>query len=282
MGAVKCPKCGYENAEFARACFDCGEPLLDAQKETVLLDDADAWQGTIKCRKCGYPNEGNAVFCVHCGLPLIDIQNKPIGLEDTGVAIGEESMVTCPRCGRENKDDAIICAHCGEPFIFFGGGTGGGGGICPYCGHENLEDAKICADCGSPLIEFGVGLWVGPLNPPKDLVLLSVPDAEKTFTFIVDEILELVIGRRDPDTGEAPPVDLSDVGGLDKGVSRKHASIVRFDGMVHLVDRGSANGTFLNGQKLVAHQARRLCDGDEVRLGRLVMRVKFERAGART
>jgi hypothetical protein len=161
---------------------------------------------------------------------------------------------------------------------------------CPKCGKENEENAKICLYCGEPLIdvlkktialedtdyEEGVPKW-GTARFTRMNLLLSVQDAEKTFTFDADEIDELVIGRRDPDTGEAPPVDLTDVGGLDKGVSRKHASIIRNDRSLHLVDKGSPNGTFLNGQKLVANQPRVLRDGDDIRLGHLVVRVKFER-----
>ena len=71
--------------------------------------------------------------------------------------------------------------------------------------------------------------------------------------------------------------DATDHSALEKGVSRRHASIVRKDGSLYLVDKASANGTFLNGQKLVANQPRVLRDGDEVRLGRLTMLVTFDR-----
>ena len=43
------------------------------------------------------------------------------------------------------------------------------------------------------------------------------------------------------------------------------------------IKAGSHNGTYLNGQRLIAHQPRVLRDGDDIRLGFLVLRVKFVR-----
>jgi pSer/pThr/pTyr-binding forkhead associated (FHA) protein len=41
------------------------------------------------------------------------------------------------------------------------------------------------------------------------------------------------------------------------------------------MDNGSSNGTFLNEQKLIANQPRVLRDGDDLRLGFLVLTVHF-------
>ena len=40
---------------------------------------------------------------------------------------------------------------------------------------------------------------------------------------------------------------------------------------------GSANSTYLNGQRLLPSEPRILRDNDELRLGRLVIRVTFAR-----
>lgn len=106
---------------------------------------------------------------------------------------------------------------------------------------------------------------------------LLVRGAKDPYFFDAGSITELVIGRYDPDTGETPSVDLTKYGGAEKGVSRRHATIVRRDGSLSIVDSGSHNGTYLNGQRLVAHQPRVLRDGDDLRLGFLVLRVKFIR-----
>ena len=41
------------------------------------------------------------------------------------------------------------------------------------------------------------------------------------------------------------------------------------------MDLGSANATYLNGQKLIPFQARILRDGDELKLGNCGVRVGF-------
>jgi hypothetical protein len=109
-------------------------------------------------------------------------------------------------------------------------------------------------------------------------LIIYVRDANERFVFDAGTIEELVIGRYDPDTGESPEVDLQELGGPEKGVSRRHAIITRRDGSLNIVDQGSHNGTYLNGQRLVAHQPRILRDGDDLRLGHLVLRIKFVRS----
>jgi len=96
--------------------------------------------------------------------------------------------------------------------------------------------------------------------------------------FDAGTINELRIGRVNPDNGERPEIDLTDANAIEKGVSRRHAAIIRKEGgAIHLVDKGSDNGTYLNGQKLIPNQARILRDGDEIRLGFLVLNIRFER-----
>lgn len=108
-------------------------------------------------------------------------------------------------------------------------------------------------------------------------LLIYVRGIQQPFVFDAGTVNELVIGRYDPDTNHSPEIDLQNYGANEKGVSRRHATIIRRDGSLSIVDQGSHNGTYLNGQRLVAHQPRILRDGDDVRLGHLVLRIKFER-----
>lgn len=108
-------------------------------------------------------------------------------------------------------------------------------------------------------------------------LLVFVRGSKEPFVFDAEAITELVIGRYDPDTGQSPQVDLQNFGGAEKGVSRRHAIIIRKEGQLNIVDEGSYNGTYLNGQRLIAHQPRILRDGDDVRLGHLVLQIKFAR-----
>jgi pSer/pThr/pTyr-binding forkhead associated (FHA) protein len=60
----------------------------------------------------------------------------------------------------------------------------------------------------------------------------------------------ILVGRADPDAGHWPQLDLSDDGGLEKGVSRQHAILQAADGSAQLIDCGSANGTWIEGIRL--------------------------------
>src|SRR5258708_30896014 len=61
----------------------------------------------------------------------------------------------------------------------------------------------------------------------------------------------------------------------DKSVSRKHAVIEHRGEGWTVVDQGSANGTFVNGQKVAEAE---LHDGHELRLGIVTFRVEIQAA----
>jgi hypothetical protein len=108
-------------------------------------------------------------------------------------------------------------------------------------------------------------------------LIVAERDSKDQYVFYFDEIVELLLGRTDPDSGQIPDIDLSVYAGAEKGVSRRHASIIRRENNLNIVDNDTPNGTYLNGQRLVANQPRVLRDGDEVRLGHLVLRISFDR-----
>ena len=85
----------------------------------------------------------------------------------------------------------------------------------------------------------------------------------------------VIIGRLDAASASFPDVDLSGEGGLEKGISRRHAKITRHGREVFIEDLGSLNGAFLNGKKLTPYLAHVLRNGDELQLGTLVLRVSF-------
>ena len=164
-------------------------------------------------------------------------------------------MVTCPKCKYENEDDAKLCYRC-----------------------QTLLDPKAVGattimtdtDNEEPEPRWGVARLTGSL-------ILEVEDRDKQFVIPASEIEEFALGRTDPQTGEAPKIDLTDYGAADKGVSRLHAFIKRVErGVLAVIDNASPNGTFLNGQKLVPQQPRILRNGDVIRLGHLPLNVVFE------
>ena len=93
---------------------------------------------------------------------------------------------------------------------------------------------------------------------------------------MVDLGRELKVGRtHDDESLPQPEVDLSPYGATKLGVSRNHLTLSRDHDTIFVTDLGSANSTYLNGQRLMPHERRILRDNDELRLGRLVVRVNF-------
>ena len=71
-------------------------------------------------------------------------------------------------------------------------------------------------------------------------------------------------------------IDLSHVGALEKGVSRRHLAL---DASVHpplVTDLDSCNHSYINGEQLQPQRAYTLESGDELRLGYLTMRVYYK------
>jgi pSer/pThr/pTyr-binding forkhead associated (FHA) protein len=82
---------------------------------------------------------------------------------------------------------------------------------------------------------------------------------------------DVLIGRADPVSGVFPDVDLTTHGGEEGGVSRKHAKLTLRGGQCTVEDLQSVNCTFVNSQKLNPGIAQPIKDGDQIRLGRVVL-----------
>ena len=107
-------------------------------------------------------------------------------------------------------------------------------------------------------------------------LVVNIEGTGDEFQFEVARLERIVIGRRDPDTGEQPEIDLSAYGAYENGVSRRHASIITWNRGLYIVDEGSPNGTFLNGERLQPHEPGPLKYGDHVRIGRLVLGITLD------
>ena len=86
---------------------------------------------------------------------------------------------------------------------------------------------------------------------------------------------DVVIGRSSNANALSPDIDLAHYDAESLGVSRLHVSIKRSAKTLTITDMNSSNKTYLNGQVLHPNEVRVLNDNDEVRLGRLYLRVRF-------
>ena len=111
----------------------------------------------------------------------------------------------------------------------------------------------------------------GAVGDQVDTISILIPGNEKPTIFNNQETI--IIGRRDDPLNFHPDVDLTSNYGVLMGVSRKHAEITLKNGQCFIQDLHSSNGSWLNEKKLVPGNTYPLHNGDQVRLGQLLLLV---------
>lgn len=163
--------------------------------------------------------------------------------------------------------------------------------VCPNCSYANFEGVLFCEDCGQPLAgvpstttqaldipEAGAGknTWgTGSFSESSAIVVHFQEIGVDPILLIPQD--ETTMGRYDGTSPNVPTLDLTPFGAYEKGVSRMHAAIRKAEGSLNLVDLGSVNGTFLNGQRLTPNRPHMLHDGDEIKFGKLVCHIYFKK-----
>lgn len=174
---------------------------------------------------------------------------------------------------------------------------------CPVCRVSYVTNTLFCGECGLYLLEDGqLGTdpleaeqvrWIADADHPSNgdidlpdtgplIVRLSIhkhnPRGENGRGREVKLALikPVRLGRIDPSEDTYPEVDLTADLAMEQGVSREHACIFRRGNSVEVEDLGSTNGTLLNGNRLAPYIPTHLQDGDELRLGKLLIKVSIE------
>jgi FHA domain len=204
---------------------------------------------------------------------------------------------TCPRCGRTYRPGELACPMCGivfqdklktkrreEPEIT--------PPKCYNCAKPYQPGALVCTGCGVVLdIRPDVVVPVDTKDLTAELAKAAAKSPGKfgiapflpmTIAFEIEGVNILVpfaeaviIGRLSNTSTSEAMLDLKAFGAFEKGVSRRHLRIRRRGTLVYVADIGSANGTWLNGQRLIFNGERLLRHDDEVKLSHLTLRVKF-------
>lgn len=104
-------------------------------------------------------------------------------------------------------------------------------------------------------------------------VNFSIEASRVDLVFEVNE--RLVIGRTARYDQPFDGLDLAPFDGHELGVSRIHAIITQNNEQIVITDKGSANGTLLNEQRLEPETAYVLKHGDKIRLGNMYVHVYF-------
>lgn len=140
---------------------------------------------------------------------------------------------------------------------------------CKECQMENIEGALFCEECGAKMTELEVGGTVVETGAAQ--LVLETSEGSKLE---IPEKKEIVIGREDPISEVFPDVDLTSLGGMENGVSRKHAIIHRAGVDYTVEDMGSTNGTYINRKKIQPHSPQTIKPGDELRFGKLSLKLQ--------
>ena len=213
-------------------------------------------------------------------------------------------MITCPACHATYVAGTLFCEQCGSSLI------GVEPTESPAADPWGLADYNALAPVSEPLAPVGQsgvivrqasGMSTGstagepaegdeetpgtmPL-PPRSTgdggrqMPSSVATRLRVLVLNTGRLTEWVdgdvihVGRLDRSAGVFPHIDLEGDGGHSAGVSRRHLRILRQPDGYFVEDLGSINGTFLNRRRLSPGAPAELKDGDELRLGNIVLRV---------
>jgi hypothetical protein len=167
---------------------------------------------------------------------------------------------------------------------------------CPHCNKPNLKSNFVCATCGKlldiPPEEKATRMLMHTANleglrddyfDATSTLVLRLRGQEKSFQLTDQQLMPgQIVGRNSSVHDPKAHLDLSKFQGEDLGVSRRHAHL-RYDPQdktVRLTDMRSANGTYINGQKLHPGEVRVLRHGDRLRLGKLEIGITILHATA--
>lgn len=179
-------------------------------------------------------------------------------------------MITCVKCGHINRVGIIFCERCGNSLDSI-----------PVTYETNVLDkdsANKIDDHSSDTIrvnELNDILCNPSLFQPNMKLMLEIEGISNVITLKPEEGREYIIGRHDPEGGFMPAIDLLPFGGYRLGISRRHAAIKLVGKHLNIRDLGSSNGTSVNGNVLDKHEEHQLRDGDKLRMGGMMFRVRF-------
>jgi pSer/pThr/pTyr-binding forkhead associated (FHA) protein len=239
------------------------------------------------CPSCHMPAPAGAIFCDNCGYDLrtVGVASSP-PLPVTQLTPQAPSEIICPSCRHSNIVGAAFCENCGSQLTQ----------LAPPEARPTPPEAETPSPYEAPKPPFPPqqpAPRVVPPTPPSsvdtlvdEMTIVTPPVVTPIEKFIPGRLVIqssnisipipsgkdiVVIGREDPVSGIFPEIDLDPHGGHEAGVGRRHAQLLMRGGQVLLEDLDSVNGTVINKVKLLPNHPQPLQDGDEVRLGKMVI-----------
>ncbi len=284
---LTCTSCGAQHPDDVAFCDECGAALTGPQSTTADRHPVSQARTVIAssfCVVCGVQVLPDDPFCANCGAS----QGGSAKVADVSVSQAQGQTVVSqavePAAGPSQAAlDDLVCSHCGAslaPDSIF----------CDMCGAKvTPEEAELppAQRPGAPSVSKpgsgtdGIDSILPPplAHTPEPPPAYNVPPPPQQPRFVVlsshavlplpPRRVEVVIGREDPVSGIFPEIDLTDHGGDEGGVSRKHARVLPQGDRFVIQDLNSVNYTFVNGERLAPGQQRVIEDGDQVSFGRV-------------
>lgn len=253
---VTCPHCRTPQPAAASFCDWCGGTLYADPASPSIPEAAE------RCATCGTAIRHGSLFCDNCGTALT---KGP-------AAVPNVQPRQCRDCGAQVQPESSFCDLCGaalptgqeaqQPTVIAMQGAAAPAPRPPQISSAPGLAATVISLQGDPATPQPAPSSPGQLVILATNTTLSLPAGKQ----------ELIIGRRDPISGVAPDLDLTDYGGSAAGISRQHAKLSLQHGQVLITDLNSANATFVNQRKAVPGDPIPLNDGDEILLGRMKLR----------
>jgi pSer/pThr/pTyr-binding forkhead associated (FHA) protein len=174
---------------------------------------------------------------------------------------GESDLETnekfCPVCKNKNERYAVFCKHCGA-----------------LLGYHPWDSSATTVNTDA--LEKGTKIAESLIDEaliPEDNIAIFAAGASKPIYLHVEE--KLVFGRKSDQTFEAALLDLTELGGYQMGISRRHAVIQKLEKGYEVTDLGSTNGSWLNDERLVPFKPYPLASGSQLRFGRMRLLVLY-------
>ncbi|MBN1149441.1 MAG: FHA domain-containing protein [Anaerolineales bacterium] len=221
----------------------------------------------IICPSCKSSAPPGAVFCDNCGYDLrtvAPVDQQPVPPTQLASPSGSDEVV-CTVCQHKNIAGSAFCENCGAQLPAVMPPVQPPPPPAEQWPETPAPEEPTSPPVAPPAIQTPAPAPVttipGRLVIQETNVSLSIPQGKQI----------VVLGREDPVSGVFPDIDLDPVGGHESGVGRQHAQLKIQDGQLFVEDLDSVNGTALNRQRLAPKQSQPLKDGDELRLGKMVL-----------
>ena len=160
---------------------------------------------------------------------------------------------TCINCKHHCTEDDLYCLQCGY--------------ILPHVLNQQETKYVESQSIGRVDTQWGTGYF-----HQRARLFLNTIDGNLSIP-IPFTSPSIVLGRKSD--GIAAELDLTPYKATELGVSRRHAQLDRLRDSLEITDLESANGTFLNNERLLPGMPHIVRNRSVLQLGKLVLRVQF-------